>query len=519
MGETTSSPLPPGLDLIQFDGYAGLNTNASRVGIEDSQMYICDGFMPVGKSWSRTMYGIGTAVWNSASGGLAGVSFFQSFNIGYTQYLAIFLTDGSIWVANTSNSTTTMIAAAGTITYPSTGNVGVTQWNSTYLLIVANQTNGYFAWDGTTFYATGATVPGIGVMPAGIQGTGITTYLGRVWIIYGNLLTFSAAASFVDFATSDGGGVTPSNDSTLRVQYVGIVSTNGFLYLIGDSSVSYVSNVTSSVSGGTTTTTFTVQNADPQTGTPYSSSLTLIGQDVAFSNAYGVHVSYGGRVTKISDDLDGIYSTVPNFGGVSPSAGTAVLFGKRVLVVLALIIDQVTLQPVYKLLLWDRKKWWTSNQDIPLTFIGTSELDSVLTCYGTDGNQIVPLFQKPSANFSKTMQSKLFARPHYALGKAASRLFGVVQYYSFASTNISMSIDNETGSSTPIVVGPDTLTWDITWTGLSWFLINTTSGVLVIDPVAIGQAGALIGMTVTTNASDAAILSLAVVTKPVQYRG
>ena len=36
--------LPTGVDLITWEGFTGLNTNASRVGIKDTELFICDGF-------------------------------------------------------------------------------------------------------------------------------------------------------------------------------------------------------------------------------------------------------------------------------------------------------------------------------------------------------------------------------------------------------------------------------------------------------------------------------------------
>ena len=61
--------LPTGVDLITWEGFTGLNTNASRVGIKDTELFICDGFFPLGPNWLRTLPGSGTAIWNSTTGG------------------------------------------------------------------------------------------------------------------------------------------------------------------------------------------------------------------------------------------------------------------------------------------------------------------------------------------------------------------------------------------------------------------------------------------------------------------
>ena len=529
--QSSGGLVPDGMLAVGFDGFDGLNTNGSRPAIKDRQMFICDGFMPIGDSWARTLYGSGTSVFNAPTVTTATISFFAFVNVGATPYVIVFTSDGAIWACNTNTISASQIAVPGTIQNPSPNNVGVSQWAAQYILIVANQTNGYFIWDGTTFYASGATVPGTGggVMPTGIQGTGVTTYQGRVWIINGSTLLFSAAGSYVDFSTGDGGGATPSSDSTLRVNYIALINTNGFLYLIGDSSVSYISGVTQSTSGSVTTTTFSLQNADPQTGTPYPGAVSLLGQDIVLGNQYGVHVSYGGRVTKVSDELDGIYATIANFGGLQPSSASAIIFGKRVWMLLIQITDQVTGQPVNKLMMWDRKKWWTSGQDITLNYIATQEVNSNLTAYGTDGTNIVPLFQSPSTGFSKTLQSKLWAKPHYMVGKAASRLWGLFQYYSNLSPELNVTIDNETSGS-PITLDPSSgseLLWYnssgglITWTSNVGALIwtRTGTGIAVLQPTAIAQNGALLGLTLQTQAADMAVLSMAIGYEPMQYRG
>jgi hypothetical protein len=55
---------PPGPNVILFrDFTAGLNTEASRPGIENNQMFICDGWFPLGEGNARVMPGIGPALY------------------------------------------------------------------------------------------------------------------------------------------------------------------------------------------------------------------------------------------------------------------------------------------------------------------------------------------------------------------------------------------------------------------------------------------------------------------------
>jgi hypothetical protein len=348
------------------------------------------------------------------------------------------------------------------------------------------------------------------VMPFGISGSACEIYESRVWVTSpystnpqgaGGTCLFSAPESYTDFSTADGGGSFTSNDSFLRVTFTQPRQTNGFLYFIADSSVNYVAGV--STSGNPPTTTFTNQNADPETGTPYAGTVDVLGSNIVFANAFGVHVSYGGRVSKVSEALDGIYNTVPNFGGFNLSAAKHILYGKRIWAVLIPVIDQVTGVQMNKLFCWDEKKWWSTNQDIELKYIQHQEIASVLTAYGTDGVLIYPLFTTPSIGFTKTAQSKLWARPGgYMSSKSTNRPWLIGQFYSVEEPDITMTADNEIGSS-PVTFSPSPVLGTI----------------YVSPPDSVGQVGALIGTTISTNAADFALISAAIDGVEVGYRG
>jgi hypothetical protein len=369
--------------LIVFSGFSGLNTQASRIGIEDTQAAWMDGWFPQGTDNARIIFDHGAPIFTAPNF----INSYQFGNIGATPYCIVFLVDGSVWSVNTITLAAAEIAASGTI---QSVNVGMSQWGSTYILIVANQLNGYFVWDGTFFYRSGDTVPGDpgGVMPTGISGTSIETYTGHVWIVNGNVLEFSAPGSIVDFSTANGGGNLTSNDSTLRVRWTQLVATNGYLYLFGDSSITYIANV-QTTGAGPSTTTFTIQNADPEVGTPWPGTVDVIGSNIVFANAWGAHVSYGGRTAKISGDLDGIYNSLPNFGGQIPTATKSIVFGKRVWALLLPVIDAFTGQQVNKLFIWDEKRWCSTQQSLNLVYVQHQEIDSVLTAYGTDSLAII----------------------------------------------------------------------------------------------------------------------------------
>lgn len=587
--------IPPGPpEPLLFEQFEGMNTSTTRPGVDDRQAYWLDGFMPIGPRYLRTLPDVGEPIEFTDT---APIAFFQFANIGATPYCLVVHTDGSLHAVNTETYTQTEIAVAGTIQSPARLSVGLSQYGSDYVLIVSDQTNGYFIWDGTVLFKAGSvgpevtitnagsgytsaptigftggggsgatavatvsagritsitiTNPGSGYtsaptvtvtggggsagaatttfIPTGIQGTAIETYAGRVWIIDGATLTFSAPGSVVDFTTASGGGNVTSSDSFLRVRYISLLQTNGFLYLIADSSVNYISGV--QTSGSPPVTTYTNQNADPEVGTPWPSTVGTLGRNILFANAFGVHVSYGAAVTKISEALDGVYSTVPNFGGLIPSTAKAIIYGKKVWMLLLPIIDPVTGQQTNKLLMWNelRKIWWASEQRVTLTYIQSQEIDSVLTAWGSTGTAIYPLFQTPSDNFQKTAQSKLWDKPGgYMFTKGTNRIWGLFQYFETTAPNLTVYVDNEYDSDSDentFVLSFTVEEWTtnglpVQWTTggqpVTWFASG--SGYVVLEPTAVGQQGVLTGLTITTSASDMAIVSMMLKPEIVQTR-
>lgn len=357
----------------------------------------------------------------------------------------------------------------------------------------------------------------ISLMPFGVSGTTIETYQSHVWIGSNSLnipkVIFSATDDPGDFNPSDGGGAFPATDAFLRVAYHRLVQSNGFLYLIADSSMNYVSGVQTDSTGKTTLSNL---NVDPQIGTPWPSSVQVFSRNVVFANSFGIHVSYGGAVQKISQPLDGVYNTVITATPpLDASSAVASIFGIQVYMLLLPIIDPYTGQKVNKLLIWDGKKWFTSDQEVQLTYIATQEINSVLNAWGTDGTSLYPLFQTPSIGFQKVVQSKLWANPGYLFKKAVTHLAGIVNFYN-TSGDLTIILDNESGGhSTIAAVEAGGAVWTnqsgvvVTWVNASAQIVTwPVAGLSLIGPQYASQNGTLMGMTITTTAADLAIVSM-----------
>lgn len=509
-------PGPP--PIIWQDFSAGLNTNATRPFIKDEELFWTSGYFPLGPGFLRSIPGIGPAIFSVVG---VQIVFIDFFNISTTPYMFAITSDGAMWAVNTTTNAVMGIAPPGTITNPSRGSGGgISQWGDQFLIIVAPQPNGYWLWDGAILYSAGGAVPPgfMGTMPTGISGSSVETYASRVWVASGATVNFSAPSSPVDFTTPNGGGSFTSNDSFLRIGFVQLRQSNGFLYLIADSSVNYISGVQTNGSG---VTTFTNQNADPEVGTPFQATVDVFGNNILFANSFGVQLLYGGKVTKISDNLDGVYATTPNFNGQGLSACKAIIYGKKVWCLLIPVVNPITGSQAQELFIWDTKKWFSTLQDVQLGYVQHQEINSVITAYGlsNDGLSVYPLFQTPSSNFPKVVQSKLWDRPDgYQFIKTISRFWGMVQYYNTSSPDFTLTIDNETGSSDPYNVIPpfvevsfinasgDEVTL-LNSLGQEVILLGSNVGISVIEVYEVAQQGTLSGMTLTTNCPDVALLS------------
>ncbi len=134
-GTPFTPPLAAPLVMEQFQG---LFTSTSRVGVKEEQCWWIDGLIPIGPQMLRTLPGVGPILWTIPA---STISFFGFANIAGTPYSIVIAADGSIYAVNTSTGGSSQIAGAGTILSPSRQNVGISQFGSSYVIIVAKQTN------------------------------------------------------------------------------------------------------------------------------------------------------------------------------------------------------------------------------------------------------------------------------------------------------------------------------------------------------------------------------------------
>lgn len=488
---------------------AGMNTSMSRLAVPDEQVHWMDGFMPLDDQNCRSLPGIGTTIFTSG-GGPTTIVKFCFVTIVQTNYAVLFISDGSMIAVDTSTFAVTLIANPGTILVPAISLIGSAAYGSTYLLIVTAQTDGYFIWDGTTLFKPGdAFPPSGGIIPLGIGGTAINVYQGRIWIANGSTIFFSGPGNLINFSSGIGGGSFTSNDSFLTSRFTQLVSVNGFLYLVADSSINYISGVQTSGSGPPVTT-FTNQNADAEVGSPYSDSVITFGRNVFLVNSFGVHVLYGSDAKKVSKPMDGVFTSVPSFGGLQLSSGQAVIFGRRCWCVLVKLVDPVTNLTRQKIMMWDgEKKWWVSEQNTVnpagVVYIRHEEVGSIITLYGTDGARLYQLFGNPATTLTKTIRSKMWARPgNFMTAKTATMLWACFEYPSAVpSQPITITLETEVAATFQNYVIP----------------APAGNGFSVAGPIAVTQTGMMLGFTLTTLEADIVINSVQIPSQITQYRG
>ena len=361
-----------------------------------------------------------------------------------------------------------------------------------------NAGSGYVVADATTqnLTITDSAGPGAGalatieLMPFGIVGSSVELYEQRVWIVYQDLLIFSAPSSPVDFRSASGAGTVESTSSSLRFSYTQLVAQAGFLYLIADSSVSYISGV--QTGGSPLVTTFGLTAIDTEFGTVWRDSVQAFSRGVVFATYTGVYVIYGGTVEKISSPIDDIFQTdnllyASSFG---PSSAIVELYGRRYYALLLPIIDDPTNKLAKRILLWNRASWSTATQEYDFNKINWILNSSVTVATASDGYRVYVMMNNYSANtLPRVVKSKFWDTPGYFIEKSGWRMTGLMvdEILSDVSATSEISIDIENEASA--------FTYELNYvTDPKWATTGQRRFVIAVE-----QAGYLLGFTLRTS--------------------
>lgn len=409
---------PP--ELIVLSQWKGQNNQNAQTAIDDQEVWWSENLIPIGPGNLRSLWGKGPTL-ASAPSGFSIISLYgwASFASGGTAHMLGFTSDGGGFDVNLTTSGVTTWAAdtfwAHSTTSPFSLPIPVVQWGSAGVAILAPK--GMFAWDGTTLTAPGADAPTWltnGATTALYQpGSGIwqvvsaESFEGRLWYATvgpaGPIYGWSSPQNGADLTGTAGSGTAVPTDPFLISAIKSVVQGAGFLFVVGDNSLSAINGV--NTSGTPPTTTFTYANVDPQVGAAINQAPIRFGRAMVIFNASGIYILYGGAAQISSQKIETLFESITS--NITPTMGIAIVHGVKCFFVLANVTD-VFGTPRNLLLGSTGQEWFVASQEAPLTLIASSQIGSRADLYGTDGTNLFKCFAQPSAALPKRLSTKSY---------------------------------------------------------------------------------------------------------------
>lgn len=430
---------PP--DLITLEKWEGINQSATRGLIDDQECFWLENFLPIAPGQLRAMWGPSAPIYTVP--GAPGVQILRIFftSIDGTNPLGfMFRSDG---IVDQVNLLTGAVTTLGVVWQP----VPPHYWADLKLWapnqfgasagqsggIVIGSPAGLYAWDGVNLTIPGQTAPNwltggnAGFpMPSGLPGIyALEVYQSRLWVMGQTVISFSAPTNGANMSTAGGGGSFGYYGDQLTASYTDMKALGGFLYVFGDSCVQVVSYLTLSGQGTVEspyTTTFLYSNVDPQNGQRFFRPVGEWSVAMACANGAGIFLLAGqSPMTVISEKIVNLVHTL-NPTPFEPTSTAADIFGQRWLLFLGTLTDPWKVsRPL--ILAWNGKIWITASQNLNLTQIGSFEVNSTITPYGTDGTSLYQLFAQPDPTLKKRILTKAYKGPHLLTIKNWKRLY------------------------------------------------------------------------------------------------
>jgi hypothetical protein len=221
-------------------------------------------------------------------------------------------------------------------------------------------------------------------------------------------------------------------------------------------------------------------------------------------NDYGVYALVGSTTTKISDPLDGIF---PYIDFTKPVTAGQALLNNILCAVFNFYVNSSCpygsggsryIQAVFF-----EKKWFITSQGT-LQYLTSAPLSGKINLYGTQSNALYQLYANNTGSVNSYIQTALMDMGDPIRTKQALKF--AVEATLTQGGNFSVTVDSETGSSSPYVLSNSTATWinnsnnAIGWTNFSsqtiaWLL---QSGYFLYKSDA-AQYGKYLGLTMTSS--------------------
>jgi len=487
---------------ISISQFSGVNVQAKRYSIKDTEFSWLENVMPVGDG-NLQVCPIASAALSTLPGQTVSSSY--AFNIMGTDYIAAFTSSGTLFVAPNPFSSFTQYGNVGQF---SASGVTAAQWKNERLLI-GDPANGYFSWDnnagiissggvayvaitaGGSGYSNSFSVTFTGGGGSGAQGTAIAvngvvtsvtitnpgnnytsaptpvfsagggssaagtanlmagpskctsiaTFSGRVWVGYQRTISYtdiSQANNFYSFAGGSSGSLTIS-DSTLHDYITSLIAANNFLYIFGDDSIDVIGDV-QVVSGSTT---FTRTNITASIGTNQMYSVFSYYRSLMFAGNVGFYSLPGAVPEKLSDNLDTFYAQI-NFA--TPISGGQVSVNNTLCAAFLCSFNDIFTGSNSSrniIALYFNKKWWFSSQGPTINLIISATINGSPFLYGWAGGTLYQLFSNSSTSVNTRIQTKLYDGKAPVMDKASLK-FGIgITFGTAGNQAINVTIDNE----------------------------------------------------------------------------
>jgi hypothetical protein len=255
----------------------------------------------------------------------------------------------------------------------------------------------------------------------------------------GRTVFYTAAGSYSDFTSVSAGSFTLT-DSTLHGNIRAIVSANNFLYIFGDDSINVFSDLRVTSTGSTL---FTNTNVSASVGTRRIKAIFPYFRSVLFMNDYGVYALVGSTTSKLSDPLDGIFTSI-DFS--LPVTGGQVLLNNILCAAFNFTYAPAGETPRQLQAVFFDKKWFLTSQGA-LDLIASLPVAGLINIYGVDDKDFYKLYNSSTAPINSMIQTALSPMQDTIRTKQALK-FGVEAILGQGAT-FTITVDSEEGSSPP----------------------------------------------------------------------
>ena len=442
-------------------------------------------------SEAGTGYTVAPTVTLSGGGGsgasaIAGIVTFEKGTV------TVLVTNGGSGYTNASNTVVTISGGGGT----NATATAVLSGGQVTQVLMNNPGSGYTNTANIT-----ATITGGGGSNATAKAiinsndnVGVASFSGRVWVAYGRTVAYSAAGSYNDFTSVSAGNILLT-DSTLHGNIQQILSANNFLYVFGDDSINVFSDVRVTTAG---LTLFTNTNVSASVGSKRKDAIFPYFRSVLFLNDYGVYALVGSTTSKLSDALDGVFTTI-DF--TSPITAGQVLINNILCAAFNFKQNYYGGSRFVQAVFFE-KKWFFTSQGDTLNYVTSVPVGGLITLYGTDSNALYKLYGNSTANTSSTIQTALMSMGDPIRDKQALKI-GIEATLTTAGT-LNVTVDSEVGSS-PSYTLVNYATWynyvgtTIPWTNSSNTVIPWIGAGYTLFKTDAEQWGKYLGQTLTST--------------------